>query len=93
MFIEDVYNFLFNRKIFQDENTILDELSNEMHVNIYCVFSFNAPIMRNMCGTMVITPKSSRMILFNGKLYNYLLNPKNFLNIKNYIMILNFSRR
>ena len=69
MFCEDIYDFLFSGKVFQIDNSILDELANEMHVDL----NMFGPLMihrisGNVDGTLIITPKNSRMILRNVEL-------------------------
>lgn len=68
-FCEDVDNMLLSQKIIQVENSILNMLSNEVHVNlnILSLFMLNR-IVRNMNDTLVIIPKYSRSILGETKL-------------------------
>jgi hypothetical protein len=69
MFNEGVNNLCFKRQILQDENTIVDELSNKVHVdlNVFGPLMFHW-VARNVYDTLIITPKSGGMIMMNAKL-------------------------
>jgi hypothetical protein len=68
-FSEDVCNLVFGRQILQADNTILDELWNEVHVNLNVFFPFMLQwVAINVYGTLIITPNNSRMIVLNAKL-------------------------
>ena len=85
---EYVSNLLFSRKVLQAKNTIMDQLSNEVQVNlnVLCIFMLNW-VVKDVYVTLIITPKSSGMILWNVELCQQMLKPNEFFISKNNRMI------
>lgn len=71
---------MLSRKILQYENSIMNMLSNEVHVilNMLGVLMLNR-VVGDMDGILVVTPKYSRLILGKNKLGQQLTKPKGLL--------------
>jgi len=84
---------LLSRQVLQAENTILDELLDEVHVDLDVLSMLMLDgVVRNVNGTLIITPKSSGLIKRKSKFSHQLSKPKNLLASQNYTSILSLYR-